>query len=244
MMFLEKFMRFSSQFVNQWLLPPLCILCSSATKRASNICWPCQQGLPILSHYCQQCARFLPANMVIEPFCGACLTESPPYSKIFALFPYEEPIIRLIIELKFQAQLTHARAFGELLAEKIANVWYAKKPLPDLIIPIPLHIKRLRERGFNQAIEIARPIAKQLNLAIHYSEVTRVKETVPQSSLPGSKRKENVARAFHTTGNYHNKIIAIIDDVITTGYTVNEFSRLLKQHGAKRIDVWCVARRG
>lgn len=220
----------------------MCILCGFQKTEANNICDKCQHDFPILPDHCQQCAQFL--STAIDSVCGTCLTQPPPFDRTYALFPYEAPIMQLIIRLKFRYQLTIAKAFGELLADKIENVWYKNKSLPDLIIPVPLHPKRLQERGFNQAIEIAKPIAKAFNLPIERNGIKRLKPTAAQSTLPANQRKYNIADAFEVSKDYSDLSIAVIDDVITTGYTIAECCHVLKQHGAKQIDVWCCARRG
>lgn len=236
------------QSIVEWLLPSTCILCDSLTRNTQNLCQLCQQDLPILPHSCQQCADFLlsstinPANNLLK--CGNCLKNPPAYDQTYALFPYQSPINHLITKLKFQHQLSHARILGELLANRIQTQWYWNKPLPDLIIPIPLHPLRLRERGFNQALEIARPIAKALAIPIDFQGVKRIKNTRAQSGLLAEERKRNIAQAFSITRDYSNLTIAILDDVITTGHTVRECCRMLKNQGAARIHVWCCARNG
>jgi ComF family protein len=160
------------------------------------------------------------------------------------LFPYVTPVIELIIRLKFQRQLSHAQAFGELMCRAISTNWYVHKPLPELIIPVPLHRQRLRERGFNQALEIARPIAKTLAIPVDITGIRRIRDTRAQSGLPAARRKDNIAHAFAAEREYHGSHIAILDDVITTGYTIRELSKELKSRGASRIDIWCCARRG
>lgn len=242
-MFSGKLIRLFSRYSYNTLLPPSCILCGYATTRSLNICANCQKDLPILSHSCLQCAQFLLYTDNLQLICGACLKRPPPFDRTYALFPYQPPIIHLIIALKFQHQLSHAKVMGDLLAEQIRTKWYQNKTLPDVIIPIPLHPNRLRERGFNQALEISRPIARQLGIPLDLNGVKRIKHTAAQSGLTAILRKQNIANAFTTEKNYRDLTIAVVDDVITTGHTMTEFCRLLKQNGAKRVDVWCCARR-
>ena len=222
------------------LFPSLCILCRGPA--IFYICLGCWQDLPSLAHCCQQCAQILPIKQQSSLKCGTCLKQKPHFDRTYALFPYVSPISDIIIKLKFQQKLHYAQALGKLLAAAIPD-WYKIDALPDLIMPVPLHALRLRERGFNQALEIARPISKTLHLPIDKFGVRRTKPTLAQSSLPSLKRKQNMADAFTTQRRYTGKTIAIIDDVMTTGHTVSALSRLLKEQGAKRIDVWCCARR-
>lgn len=224
------------------LLPQHCIFCHIDTREAYPICRPCQQELPILPHHCLKCAQNLSPGNEIELVCGSCLQSPPPFHRIYTLFPYKPPITQLIINLKFRHQLGNARALGLLMAEKALYHWYSHSSLPDLLIPTPLHPLRLKERGFNQSLEIAKAVAHALHLPIDRFGIKRIRLTASQSSLPAKQRLNNVKGAFSTTINYKGLHVAIIDDVVTTGHTISEISQVLKQAGAARIDVWCCAR--
>jgi len=221
------------------LLPHLCLLCGYQANCANNLCHACQIRLPSLSNHCLQCAGKRQTHGAI---CDACLTTPPPFALTHALFPYQSPITQLIVGLKFKHQLSHALALGELLSERIQSNWYKNEPLPDLIIPVPLHPLRLRERGFNQALEIARPVAKTLSIPLDIHGVARLRHTAAQSGLAALERKRNIAQAFTALRDYSGLNVAVIDDVITTGHTISELCRTLKAAGAKTIHVWCCAR--
>jgi len=225
-----------------WFLPHICILCKNLTHRPQDLCLSCLQSLPMLKQGCLSCANVLPL-LNQHLLCGQCLQYKPPFEVTHGLFHYQPPIAKLILDLKFQHALAHAKLFGELLAEKIIHEWYKEKPLPTAIIPMPLHDSRLQERGFNQAVEIARPIAKALNLTLWVHDVVRIKATKPQATLTAAQRKQNVKNAFLVKKSLKNQHIAVVDDVITTGNTMEEFCRLLKKQGASKISVWCCARR-
>jgi ComF family protein len=220
-----------------FLLPPICILCG-AHNETKNICLPCQKDLPILSHHCPQCAHILPINTV----CGTCSANPPPFNHTFALFPYQPPIIRLIRGLKFHRQLSHAHLLGELLALAVKEQWYRNQFLPNAIIPLPLHPIRLKERGFNQSLELARPVSRRLSIPLDTEGIIRIKHTVTQSSLTSSDRAQNMANAFAVRCDYTGSFLAVVDDVMTTGQTLSACCQALKQAGAARIDVWCIAR--
>jgi len=115
-------------------------------------------------------------------------------------------------------------------------------PLPDVLIPVPLHASRLRQRGYNQALELARPIAKQLNLSIDVHSCLREKATTEQTGLSAKLRKSNLKNAFTVNGDFRDKQVTIIDDVMTTGSTVNELSQQLINAGARQVNVWVCAR--
>lgn len=224
-----------------WLLPPTCLLCGDPSHQDHDICLPCQQELPWLKQVCPQCALPLPATTAPEQACGNCLLNPPSYSKTIALWSYEKPVDHLITALKFNHQLVYARLLGELLAKQL-YAHYQNQPLPTYVIPVPLHNRRLRERGFNQALEIARPIAKKLRIPIASHHCQRILATAPQTLLPATERHNNVKNAFTITHALQAKHIAIIDDVITTGHTITELSQQWHQAGVEQIDVWCCAR--
>ena len=119
--------------------------------------------------------------------CGFCLREPPAFDRTFALFPYAEPIIQLIVALKFKHDLRIAKTLSELFLRQIP-IWYANHPLPDIIIPVPLHSHRLQQRGFNQALEIARPISKALKIPLDIEGIRRAKSTTAQSGLSAALR--------------------------------------------------------
>ena len=238
-MFSKLLIRFDSLL--QQLLPRACLLCRTPTDEPHHLCQPCASELPTLSHSCQKCAQFLHASASGQLICGQCLANPPPYDKVFALFPYQAPLPRLVAGLKFEEQFSHAQFFSRMMIQAVRQQWYASSALPDVILPMPLHNSRLKERGFNQALEIARPLAKSLKTTLNHN-VTRKKPTLPQSTLTASQRKHNVTNAFTTTANFHGQHIAIVDDVVTTGHTVTALARLLRRQGAQRIDIWCCAR--
>ncbi|TAK75367.1 MAG: ComF family protein [Gammaproteobacteria bacterium] len=239
----EKFIFHYARFIYDQLLPPVCILCSHPTARSTNICFTCQQSLPILPDHCLQCAQFF-SGMEKTPLCHTCHHQPPPFDRTFALFPYQSPITQLIIQLKFQHRLPIAKSFADLLIQRLQTTWYRRQKLPDLIIPMPLHPHRLRERGFNQAVEIAKPVAKKLGIPLDLHGIKRTKHTQAQSALPALERKRNITNAFTAYRDYSGLTLAVVDDVVTTGQTMAECCHVLKQHGARQIDVWCCARRG
>lgn len=202
--------------IKNWLLPSACVLCSKSTHRDLDICIICENNLPWLMQHS------LTANLV-------------------ALFSYQKPVDQLITRLKFQKNLVYARLLGELFIQHILNN-NRLLTQPEIIIPIPLHPKRLSERGFNQALEIVRPIAKKLKVPIDIKSCQRIRATHAQSDLPANQRAQNIKNAFQVSKNLNAKHVVIFDDVVTTGHTVDELSKILKTQGVERVDVWCCAK--
>lgn len=238
-MLLKSLIRFDS-LINI-LLPRACLLCRTYTREPHHLCRACALELPILSHSCQKCAQFLHSSAQRQLICGECLINPPPYDVAYALFRYQPPLPKLIAGLKFEEQFSYAALFHHLMAEAVRHNWYAQQPLPDMILPMPLHPTRLRERGYNQAMEVARPLSRSLKLRMDQG-VIRHKATLPQHALPAAKRRQNIAQAFSATKDYTGKHVAIVDDVMTTGHTVAAIASVLKMHGARRVDIWCCAR--
>lgn len=218
--------------------PYHCIICNDKANRELDLCIECEKLLPWLKNSCMYCAISLPSTQSV---CGACLKKPLPFHKLHVLFSYTEIIKKFITGLKFQKRLIYAHILGTLLAEKI-SAQYQNEKLPDMLIPVPLHKKRLYERGFNQAIEIARPISRKFNIPIGYKSCKRIVHTAAQSSLPANQRSSNVKNAFVAHKHLAYQHVALLDDVITTGHTLTEISRALYDVGVKRIDAWCCAR--
>lgn len=224
----------------RWLQPPTCVICLRPSATALDLCPSCKPKLPWIEQACYRCGHELRA-ITKETFCGKCLQQPPIFDRTIALFQYRDPINFWITGLKFHERLLYSRLFGELLAEKI-KLNYQDSPLPELVIPVPLHTKRLKQRGFNQALEIANFVAKNLTLKIDIKSCQRLRHTAAQSSLSGGERKRNVKKAFAIKKPISAKHVAIIDDVMTTGNTVNELAKSLKQADVQRIDIWCCTR--
>jgi ComF family protein len=165
---------------------------------------------------------------------------TPPFSTLLAPFSYHHPIDSLIKELKFNQALTCAPILASLLIPTLQQ-YYKNKVMPPVIIPIPLHRDRLCERGFNQSIEIARPLAKHFSLRLQTQTILRIKNTQAQARLSQSARRANIVNAFEINADLPESVI-LFDDVITTGHTLVQVCRQLQAHGVKDIHCWCVAR--
>ncbi len=228
-------------FIN-WVLPISCVLCGKVgIGSRPNICEPCSLELPTIPNPCGQCGLPLPTASLEGSLCGECLSHPPSYH-LHALWSYQFPINQLILQLKFQHKLIYARLLGQHMANFSACYYTTGVPLPSILIPVPLHAKRLKERGFNQALEIAKPMSKRLNIPIHYTAVKRVKYTQAQMDLPLEERAQNIKAAFKVTTQELPTHVAVIDDVVTSGHTIATLCNELKKAGVKQIDVWCAAR--
>ena len=214
------------------LLPQDCFLCA-APGGASLLCPSCTVSLPRLTtERCPLCALPTPGASI----CGACLKRTPHFDATQAVFRYEFPVDRLIQSLKYAHRLASADFFGKALAQIAAPC------RPDLIVPVPLSAARLAQRGFNQALEIVRPLARALGAPLEISGIQRQRDTAPQASLPWKERVKNIRHAFDCTIDLRGKTVLLVDDVMTTGATLDELARTLKEHGAARVETWVLAR--
>lgn len=219
------------------LFPPYCVFCQLPSLSLLPLCEICRGLLPTSCQGCRQCGLALPHG----DLCGQCLSAPPFFDRTYVLYPYIDPLTGLVKQLKFQQQLAHAQLLGELLGTWLRQQ-YQNDTLPQIILPVPLHVARLRSRGFNQAIELAKPIARVLQIPLKRHLCQRIRATLPQTELSGLLRKRNLLGAFALQSLEGYSHIALLDDVVTTGHTVNELARLCKLMGAQRVDVWCVAR--
>lgn len=229
-----------TQFFNS-LFPYTCILCSAPGFAEKDICELCYQDLPWIVKSCKRCGIHLP-YIYEEMLCARCLKCADYFDKIFAPFEYQFPVRDWIIHLKFQHQLLYVKLLGKLFADYFFNLKLMH--FPEVIIPVPLHVKRLKERGFNQSLELAKEVSQHCKIPIDYQTCKRIRETSPQSLLSFSKRKKNIKNAFDCHINFSAKHVAIFDDVITSAETVNALSKVLRLRQVEKIDIWCIARAG
>ena len=222
------------------LFPGRCRLCGNRVAGEPGLCQPCRNEAPWLAEACACCSLPLPASHD-DSLCGRCQKHAPSFDSTTALFHYQPPVDYLIKRLKFAGEL----GIGPLLAGLLANRLAARETaLPELLIPVPLHRSRLQQRGFNQARELARTVAARLEIRTAHRLCRRHRKTEPQSLLSHNARRLNLRNAFTVTTDTLPAHVAIIDDVMTTGHTANELSRVLKAAGASQVEVWVVARTG
>lgn len=199
-----------------------------------TVCDACRSDLPWHRQpQCPQCATPTPAGQV----CGACLKRPPAFDRTIAALVYRFPLDRMIPRLKYHGQLAIAPALGDCLARAVEHA-----PRPDRLIAMPLHAARIRERGFNHASEIARRLARQVDAPLDTISCQRVRDTPPQMGLKHDARRRNVRGAFVCSGDVGGLHIALVDDVMTTGTSLDELAKTLKQAGAREVSCWVVAR--
>jgi ComF family protein len=225
------------------LLPQDCVLCgtpesvqSPSPGKSALLCRDCLAGLPYLPvHRCPVCALPTPGSAI----CGRCLAAPPHFDGTHAALAYRYPFEPLLHQYKYRGAVAIGALFSELLHETLVGRGTRGA---DLITVIPLSRERLVERGFNQALEIARPLAKSHGLQLRADLGHRVRHTGTQADLPFAQRRKNVRNAFACVEDLSGLRVAVVDDVMTTGATLDEFARTLKRRGAASVENWVVGR--
>ena len=228
--------------MNNWLktaqlkiFPASCFICNQAGHNSLDLCADCLQDLTPLEQCCSICSIELTTQHSI---CGRCLQNAPGFDRVEAPYRYQGSTQLLIQQLKFQSKHCCAKIIGTLMARHL-------KPLnktPDALIAVPLHKKRMIERGFNQSELIAQHLHQQLNIPLLKQHAKRLRNTANQSSLHADERRKNIRNAFSYRNSNKVHSVAIIDDVVTTGATANELAKTLKQAGVKKVEIWAFAR--
>ena len=222
-------------------VPGLCWLCKMPLALSAwGVCSVCTRSLERRITTCPQCG--LPAANRYLP-CGRCLKKPPPWSALVAVDDYVRPLSRLIHALKFSGQSSLAPPLARLLLLAVLQARRTRAlPKIDMVVNVPLYRRRHWRRGYNQSDLLCRPLARWLGCRYTASALTRVHATAVQHQLNARLRKRNLKNAFRLELAVNGLHIAMVDDVVTTGSTVAELSRLLLQSGAASVQVWCLCR--
>lgn len=221
---------------NNLRLQTPCLLCQQMTSQACGLCAPCDAELPLIRHACYSCGLPL-ASHQNDSICGICLKSPPPVHRTIPLLGYAPPGDGLLHGLKFRSQLHIAPMLANKFLRRVKGEF-----LPQAFLPVPLHKQRLSDRGYNQAVELARPLARSLKLPLVLNALQRTKATLPQTALDADARRKNVRDAFALTRPIPYQHVALVDDVMTTGNTVFALAKLLRSHGVERVDAWVFGR--
>ncbi|HET9482669.1 MAG TPA: ComF family protein [Xanthomonadales bacterium] len=216
------------------VLPPCCVLCGGAGA-GRDLCAGCAAALPRNRPCCARCGLPLP---YVAAACGACAAHAPPWRALHAPFRYAWPLDRLVARYKFGGDLAAGAVLAAVLAEDLAGA----ADRVDAIVPVPLSRARLRTRGFNQALELARPLSRRFARPLHGDALRRSRDTAAQAGLDAAARRRNVRGAFDANPAVAGLRVALLDDVVTTGATAAACSVALLGAGARSVEVWALAR--
>ncbi len=226
-------------------LPAACIVCGQAAGSDYSICRECASSLPRLGCCCRRCGVALASAPNQDACCNPCLISPPSFDSCRAAFPYVTPINRLVTQFKFSARFDIGYALSRVLADAF-NAHYGASNRPELLLPVPLHPSRLGSRGFNQAREICRVLARCCRVATTSAVLKKTRNTEAQTAMKSAMARKSNLRGAFALCNLHRlesvTHIALVDDVVTTTATVETISKLLQAQRACRIDVWCLAR--
>lgn len=223
--------------VDGWLYPPVCLACGLDGQTGLDLCAGCEGELESLAARCRRCGLERVRDLEL---CGRCTTRLPNFAAAWPAFAYRGQVERLIQRFKFHGDLAAGRVLGTLFAHRLAAM---AAPRPDLMVPVPLHPRRRLQRGFNQAALLARDLSVNLRGLPWMEVLERKRSTASQSELPADRRRGNVRGAFSSRSlPLGARYIALVDDVMTTGSTLDECARVLRRAGADRVDVWVLAR--
>ena len=212
-----------------------CQYCGIEVSQNQALCHHCDQQLPRIVNPCQICAMPNPGSGEI---CANCLLNPPRWQSLFAAFQYRDQIRQFIMRLKYAEATWVAR----LLCNSAASPVDYESLKPEVLLPVPLHPDRLHERGYNQAAEIASQWSARFDLPVDYAALKRVKPTESQSGLDARQRRKNLRQAFCYKPATLYRHVTIVDDVVTTGATIDEITKLLHQSGVEYVEVWALAR--
>ncbi|HWY24950.1 MAG TPA: ComF family protein [Nevskia sp.] len=218
------------------VLPEQCSLCHQPSR--FPVCAACRAELPWNRIACPLCAR--PQDAGTGYICGSCAQTPPPFDSGWSAFRYATPIDQAVQGLKYRAGFRSGRWLGQEMAQALAR---RSRPLPELLLPVPLHAGRLRRRGYNQALELARALGQTLSIEVAPQLARRLRATEDQIGKSAAERRRNIKGAFAVeAGRLDGRHIALVDDVMTTGSTLAELARVCRKAGAARIEVWTAAR--
>lgn len=228
---------------SELIFPRICAACGArlaGTSQSSRLCTGCLAEIKeIASPLCTICGAPFISRTGIDHVCGKCLRDPPFFTKARAAFEYDGPVRSLLKKTKFQDDRYALKTICEITAKNLADISCSD---PGLLVPVPLHASRLRQRGFNQALELTKGIFH--GLPIDIGLLVRHKKTPPQTGLGWERRRRNVEDAFYVTSRFKKTCsrITIIDDIFTTGSTVNACAKALKKVGFEQIEVFTIAR--
>jgi ComF family protein len=219
------------------LFPATCLLCLDPGQPPFlDLCRDCEADLPQNAGGCARCAA---PGIEAGALCAHCRSRAPAFDRAFAPYRYEFPLVELVHRLKYGGQVAIGRILGTLLARRVAE---PGPPAVDALVPVPLHAAREARRGYNQAAEIARFAGEILAIPVLDRVALRVRATEEQAALPAIVRRVNVSGAFEALAGCVPPAVAIVDDVLTTGSTADALAAALKRAGARRVEVWAIAR--
>lgn len=217
-------------------LPSVCLLCNQFHREKLAVCSFCIGLLTELNSCCQLCAEPLADDKY--PICGTCIKKPPHFDRAFIPYIFKEPLRGLLHKFKYHKGLYIAPLLAHLMCQSLPKMLHK----PQCLIPVPIHKQKLKQRGFNQAVVLAKLISKKTNIPYNLHSCSKITNTVAQANLDRAQRQANIHKTFSTKPILYQHV-ALIDDLLTTGSTANELAFTLKKSGVQQVDIWCCARK-
>jgi ComF family protein len=217
------------------LAPGCCLACGHVLRDANTLCDGCRRRLQPIADACHHCAE---PNPLPEPVCPRCLENPPRWQRMRVPFRYDGLVRDYLIQVKFDEALALAHSLTQYGGHAFADL----APRPEALLPVPLHRNRLLARGYNQADEIAKLWSQAFGVKVDRHALRRTRATLNQSGLSAPRRADNVRGAFEYAPKREYRHVAVVDDIVTTGSTVAEITRLLHRRGVEYVEVWALAR--
>ncbi|MEM7358537.1 MAG: ComF family protein [Pseudomonadota bacterium] len=226
----------TAKSLSAWLIPHRCLACTAIVSGPNQpFCETCHLALPFQPHSCTRCGQALNAE---QDYCGRCIQSPVPFDLCFYPFRYESPISDAIHRFKYGDRPQLAKPLGTVLASEIREHGL---PLPEILLPVPMHVSRLRKRGFNQSLQLCKQVATELSIPYSNGVLEKSRATPAQVGLSLRERRASIRDSFRISRNFTKKSVAVIDDVITTGSTVEEIAKILKRNGVNYVYIWGLA---
>lgn len=223
------------QFFAQAFSSGVCLACGCEISHAQSFCEHCDHRLPRVDYPCSACGLPCPDK---KDICARCLLNPPRWQSMTAPYQYSGLLRNYLIQFKF----SEASHISRCLCNHSIRHFAEQSPRPEVLIPVPLHRERLLERGYNQALEIAQQWSMQLDIPIDRKALQRTRATSSQSGLSAVQREKNILKAFHYQPKQNYRHVALVDDIVTTGSTVNEITKVLHRGGVEFVEIWALAR--
>ncbi|MCP4188256.1 MAG: ComF family protein [Gammaproteobacteria bacterium] len=231
----RQFQRFIFEQLGNLLDPQLCPGCAARLDHHQIFCTACRQRLKPINNPCRLCGL---ENQSQDDTCAACLYDPPHWQHLLTPFQYQGLTRELLMRFKFSESLYLANT----LVKTAIHYFELQKPQPEVLLPVPLHHDRLMQRGYNQAFEIAQLLSRELNIKVDTQSLQRLRHTEAQAGLTAYAREKNILNAFGCRKPLGYQHVAVVDDIVTTGATANEITRVLHRAGVETIEIWALAR--
>jgi ComF family protein len=215
--------------------PAICGLCDQYHREPHGICVECQKLFTRLGPACRYCA--LPLTSSEFNICGHCCKRKNPIDRVITACRFEEPLRTLIHEFKYRQGLHLLSFLTHLMLQALPDESWQT----ECLIPVPMHSKRLRQRGFNQAVELTKQLSRKTGIPYHPRHCEKIRNTPPQAGLKAEERRRNLRQAFKIKPSTFQHI-TLVDDLLTTGSTANELASMYKSQGVSSVELWCCAR--